>query len=127
MVHREGTGWVGEKGKGQTAEDLVLSRHLAEATREEEAKKMREMGKGRNWRMEGWQMQENEADEQALLNRLLQSTGEEESCGEQKTEREQDEKEEMLAERLQSKAKAAADLVAQVQREEVCRTERHKC
>ena len=93
---------VGEKGEGQTAEDLVLSRHLAEATREEEAKKMREVGKGRNWRMEGWQMQENEADEQALLKRLLQSTGEEESCGEQKTEREQDE-EEMLAERLQSK------------------------
>ena len=67
-------------------------------------------------------MRENEADEQALLKQLSQSTGEEESCGEQKTEREQDE-EEMLAERLQSKAKAAAGLVAQVQREEVCRTE----
>ena len=123
MGYREGKGWVGEEGdeeKGQTAEDRVLSRHLAEAKREEEAKKMRETGKGRNWRMEDWQMREKEAGEQALLKQLLQGTGEEESCGEQKTEREQDEKEQMHEERPQCKAKAAFDLVAQVQREEVC-------
>ena len=32
--------------------------------------------------MEDWQSRENEADEQALLKQLLQSTGVEESCGE---------------------------------------------
>ena len=92
--------------KGHTAEDRVFSRHLAEAKRKEEAKNMRGMGKGRNWRMEYWQSRENEADEQALLKQPLQSTGVEESCGEQKTERE-----EMQEEKLQSKAKAADPVV----------------
>ena len=49
-VERE-QGRVGEKGeeeKGQTAGDLVLSRHLAEANRDEEEKRIWGEGKGRN-------------------------------------------------------------------------------
>ena len=43
MVCREGTGPAGEKGeeeKGHTAGDRVLSRHLAEANRDEEEKRI---------------------------------------------------------------------------------------
>ena len=68
MVRRERTGRVGEKGdveKGHTAEDRVFS-NLAEAKRKEEAKNMRGMGKGRNWRME-YSSRENEADEGAAV------------------------------------------------------------
>ena len=62
---------------------------------------------------------ENEADEQALLKQLLQGTGMEENCGKQKTEKEQHGGDEMQEESLQSKAKAVADCVEQVQKEEM--------
>ena len=95
---------------GQTAEDRVLSRHLEEAKREEEAKKTRGIGKGRKLRMEHTQMRENETDEQVLLKHLLEDKCEERSGVEQKTEREQEEKKKMQKERSQSKAKAAVEM-----------------
>ena len=89
-----------EREMGQRAEGRVLLRHLAEAKREEEAKKMWVTGKGWKWKVKDRQTPENEADERELLEHLLQDTGEERSCVEQKTEREQDEEEEMQAEMM---------------------------
>ena len=51
---------------------------------------------------------ENEADEQALLE-LLQGNGMEENRGNQKTEKEQYERNETREESIQSKAKAAVE------------------
>ena len=62
---------------------------------------------------------ENEADEQALLEQLLQGSGMGENCGKQKTEEEQYERNETQEESLQSKAKAAADCVVQAQKGEM--------
>ena len=70
--------------------------------------------------LEGRRRCENEADEQALLERLLQGNGMEENCGKQKTEKEQCERNETQEESLQSKAKAATDCV-------VCKLRKEKC
>ena len=52
---------------------------------------------------------ENEADEQALLEQLLQGNGMEENCGKQKTEREPYERNETREESIQSNVKVAVE------------------
>ena len=62
---------------------------------------------------------ENEVDERALLEQLLQGNGMEENCGKQKIEKEQSKRNETREESKQSKAKAAADCVVQNQKGEM--------
>ena len=59
---------------GRLAEGRVLSRHLAEAKRDEEAKKMRGTGKSKNQVKEGKEDQQTREDEHELLGHLIART-----------------------------------------------------
>ena len=80
MVRGEVTGRVGEKGeeeKRQTAGDRVLSRHLAEANRDEEEKRIWREGKNRNLAKKGRRISQTREDEHEFLRHLRQDTSEE--------------------------------------------------
>ena len=66
-----------EVEKGQTAGDRVLLRHLAEAYRDEEERRIRGQGKGRNMVEERKEDQQTREDEREFLRYLIQDTGDE--------------------------------------------------
>ena len=125
-----------QEEKGLAAGDRVLSRHLAEANRDEEEKIIwgaavqEEIDRDEMTtqemvaavaaaELEDRRRCDNEAGEQALPEQLLQDNGMEENCGKQKNEEEQHARDERQEESLQSKAKEAADCVVQAQKKEM--------
>ena len=76
VLRRRGSGGECEEEKGLTAADLVMSRYLAEANRDQEEKRMRRTGKGMN-------LTEEKKEQTTVMKEMIVAAVEEEiDCGE---------------------------------------------